>query len=110
MKGGQTTLTTVTEKQQKGVFSAFVTGSGSLRPLPEHLCRLSWAAVLHSIKRDPPAPHVYELVLPISPADSCGHPAAQQRHLFFFFIKAYSSISTLSWHFFLPCKHQKETL
>lgn len=82
MKEEPITLTTVTEEQRRGVFSPFVEGLGSLRLLPEHLCRLSWAAVLHSIKRDPPAPHVYELVLPLSPADSCGHPAAQQRHLF----------------------------
>lgn len=60
-------------------------GLGSLRLLSEHLRRLSWAAVLHSIKRDPPAPHVSELVLPLSPADSCRHPAAQRRRPFFLF-------------------------
>lgn len=82
-------------------------GLGSLRLLPEHLCRLSWAAALHSIKRDPPAPRVYELVLLLSPADSGGHPAAQQRHLFYESAKLHVHFILA---FFLPCKHRKETL
>lgn len=110
-RGGQITLTTITGEQRRGGFFSFVVDLSSPWLLYEHLCCLSWAPVLHSIREDPLL-HLCLLFMSLCMAFLQLTMADIQEHskdsLFANVLHFISSFPSSTIHI-LP-KHQKQTL